>query len=143
MATTVELKDKQAQENKISICDMMKKNTSKIIRKAEGQIPSYAQIYSDYYKEYLHTVDDVFGTCYIAEKEFFDKMGFDQNMINVIDANWDSFTKGYENQLDLANNFLRTFVKTRIMTMKSFDNYIHLVMDSYAKSLSVFNSTIK
>ena len=139
MATMVELKDKQAQENKISICDMMKKNTSKIIRKAEGQIPSYAQIYSDYYKEYLHTVDDVFGTCYIAEKEFFDKMGFDQNMINVIDANWDSFTKGYENQLDLANNFLRTFVKTRIMTIKSFDNYFHLLMDSYAKSLSVKN----
>jgi len=139
MATTVELKDKQAQENKISICDMMKKNTSKIIRKAEGQIPSYAQIYSDYYKEYLHTVDDVFGTCYLAEKEFFDKMGLDQNMINVIDAYWDSFTKGYENQLDLVNNFLRTFVKTRIMTIKSFDNYFHLCMDSYAKSLSVKN----
>ncbi len=39
---------------KYSICDIMKGNTSVIIQKMESQIPVNFQIYSDMYKEYLH-----------------------------------------------------------------------------------------
>lgn len=53
-----------------SICDIMKSGTSEIIKKLEIQIPTYAQIYSDIYKEYLHTLDELYGVCYISEKDF-------------------------------------------------------------------------
>ncbi|TFH02755.1 MAG: hypothetical protein E4G77_01735, partial [Nitrosopumilus sp.] len=58
-------------EEKISVCDIMKTNTSKVIQKFESQIPSKFQQYSDLYTKFLHTLDDVYGTCYISDKEFF------------------------------------------------------------------------
>ena len=58
-------------EDSISICDLMKDHTSTVIKKAESQIPTYTQIFSDVYREYLHVIDDLYGTCYISEKEFF------------------------------------------------------------------------
>jgi len=66
---------KSNNQDKISACDVMKENTSKVIKKMESQIPSYVQEYSDLYTEYLHTFDDLFGTCYISEKQFFWQVG--------------------------------------------------------------------
>lgn len=65
-------------EKKLSICDIMKEDTSDILKKLESQIPPLFQGYSDLYTAYLHMYDDIFGTCYIAEKNFlsnaFNKM---------------------------------------------------------------------
>jgi len=69
---------KKIDESKISVCDVMKNNTSKSIKKLESQIPTLVQQYSDLYSAYLHSFDDIFGTCYIAEKEFFNKLGIDK-----------------------------------------------------------------
>ena len=139
-----------SQENKplqskstISACDIMKNNTSKIIRKMESQIPSYVQLYSDYYKEYLHSLDDIFGTCYIAQKEFFDKMAVDKNTLSLFDNYWNGLTKFYSSQIEMSTNFVRAFIKTRISAIKSWDQYVHFMMDSYARSLSKFNNTLQ
>ena len=51
------------QEEKLSICDIMKEDTSEVIKKMESQMPSQFQNYSDVYTEYLHMLDDIFGTC--------------------------------------------------------------------------------
>jgi len=125
---------------KISICDVMKDNTSKRIKKLESQIPSYFQEYSDLYTEYLHMFDDLFGTCYIAEKDFFDKLGFDQETLKTFDNYSKTLTNFYSSQIDMSTNFLRAYVKIRISAIKSYDKYLHLMMDSYAKTLSQFNS---
>ena len=50
-------------EGKISVCDIMKTNTSKVIQKFESKIPPRFQQYSDLYAAYLHTIDDLYGTC--------------------------------------------------------------------------------
>ncbi len=125
---------------KISMCDVMKDNTSKRIKKLESQIPSYFQEYSDLYTEYLHMFDDFFGTCYISEKEFFDNLGFDQETLKTFDNYSKTLTNFYSSQIDMSTNYLRDYVKMRISAIKSYDRYLHLMMDSYAKSLSQFNS---
>jgi len=127
-------------QDKISVCDVMKDNTSKVIKKMESQIPSYVQQYSDLYTEYLHTFDDLFGTCYISEKEFFDKLGFDQETLKTFDNYSKTLTNFYSLQIDMSTNFLRRYVKMRISAIKSYDKYLHVMMDSYAKMLSQFNS---
>ena len=43
---------------KISVCDIMNTNTSKIIQKIETQVPTKFQQFSDLYTAYLHTIDD-------------------------------------------------------------------------------------
>ncbi len=133
----------QSQSPNISVCDVMKKNTSQVIKKVESQLPSNLQLYSDLYAEYLHMFDDVFGTCYISEKQFFDKLGIDQSTIKTFDKNSSVLTNFYSSQIDLASNYLRTYVQMRISAIKSYDKYMHVMMDSYAKMLSQFNSTVK
>ena len=126
-------------EVKISVCDIMKNNTSKVIKKLEAQIPSSVQQYSDLYTTYLHTVDDIFGTCYIAEKELFDKLNLDQRVLREFQVFSNVLTKTYLNQIEMSAKYIETYVQIRKSSLKTYDNFMHIMMDSYAKTLSQFN----
>jgi len=131
------------QEEKLSICDIMKEDTSEVIKKMESKMPSLFQNYSDLYIEYLHMFDDIFGTCYIAEKEYFDKLNIDQGTLRQIKANSESMKNSYVENIDMAAKFFDEYVKMRISAIQSFDNYVHVMMESYAKMFSQFNKSIK
>ena len=132
----------KSKEKKISICDVMKSNTSKSIKKLESQIPSLVQQYSDLYSAYLHSFDDVFGTCYIAEKEFFDKLGIDDKTLKTFEEFSNIITRNHSTQVDAYANFLRSYVQMRISAIEAFDNHVHILMDSYSKILSQANSAM-
>jgi len=134
---------KPTEQDKISVCDVMKSKTSSVIRKMESQIPSYVQEYSDLYAEYLHTIDDLFGTCYISEKEFFDKLNIDQNTLKVFDNFWSFWEKTATSQIETSTNFMRANIQMRVSAIKSYDKYAHTIMDSYSKMLSQYNSAFK
>ena len=131
------------QEEKLSICDIMKEDTSEVIKKMESKMPSLFQNYSDLYTEYLHMFDDIFGTCYIAEKEYFDKLNIDQGTLRQIKANSELMKNSYVENIDMAAKFFDEYVKMRISAIQSFDNYVHVMMESYAKMFSQFNKSIK
>ena len=137
------MSQKQVTENKteakISVCDIMKNNTSKVIKKLEAQIPSSVQQYSDLYTTYLHTVDDIFGTCYIAEKELYDKLNLDQEVLREFQEFSNVLTKTYLDQIEMSAKYVDAYVQTRKSSLKVYDNFMHIMMDSYAKTLSQFN----
>jgi len=139
-------KDEQIQNRQegkhISICDVMKGNTSEVIQKLESNIPTLVQNYSELYTAYLHMFDDLFGTCYMAEKEFFDKLNIDQGILKEIKRNSDIMKNHYLNNIDMATKFFDTYVTMRTTAIKSFDNYAHTMMESYAKILSQFNQSM-
>lgn len=126
-------------KNVISICDIMKDNTAFLIKKIEFQIPTYVQLYSDLYTEYLRSLDNVFGTCYISQKEFFDKMGFDQKTLVSLKEYWNAITSTLLTQIEMSTNFQSFYIKTRIEAIKSFNRYIQISMENYARVLSQFN----
>ncbi len=134
---------KPTTQNKISVCDIMKNNTSKVIKKMEFQVPTYIQNYSDLYTAYLHAFDDIFGTCYIAEKQFFDKLGIDQKTLKTLENYSNSITDVCSSQIDASTKFLGTYVQLRTSAIESYDKYMHLVMDYYANALSQFNSALE
>ncbi len=134
---------KPTEQDKISVCDVMKSKTSSVIRKMESQIPSYVQEYSDLYAEYLHTIDDVFGTCYLSEKEFFDKLNIDQNTLKAFDNFWSFWEKTATSQIETSTNFMRANIQMRVSAIKSYDKYLHTMMDFYSKMLSQYNSAFK
>ena len=131
------------QEEKLSICDIMKDDTSEIIKKMESKMPSMFQNYSDLYTKYLHTFDDIFGTCYISEKEYFDKLNIDQGILRQIKANSESMKNNYVENIDMAAKLFDEHVKMRISAIQSFDNYAHVMMESYAKMLSQFTKSVE
>ena len=124
--------------NSISVCDIFKENTSKVIKKLEMEIPSHFQIYSDRYKEYFHVIDDIFGTCILSEKEFFDKMKIDKNLMKNIETYTNYFTGIGINQIENYDNCLKWYAQMRISGMKSYDQFVHTMMNSYSKALSNF-----
>jgi len=139
---TTETTEETSSQVDVSVCDIMKGNTSEIIKKMESQIPTYFQMHSDVYTEFLHTLDDLSGTCFITEKEFFDKLNFDQYTLKLFDSYWKNLTKMYSSQIDMSTNFLRAYSQIRISGIKLFDNYMHVMMESYAKMLSQYNSSL-
>lgn len=138
-------KDSESTElsEKISICDVMKEDTSEVIKKMESQIPILFQTYSDIYTQYLHSLDDIFGTCYIAEKEFFDKLNLDQSVLKQIKENSRIIKENYFKNIETSTKFFDQYAKTRMEAIKSFDTYMQTTMDSYAKILSQFNRFVK
>ncbi len=134
---------KPTEQDKISVCDVMKSKTSSVIRKMESQIPSYVQEYSDLYAEYLHTIDDLFGTCYISEKEFFDKLNIDQKTLKAFDNLWSFWEKTTTSQIEVSTNIMRANIHMRLSAIKSYDKDAHTVMDFYSKMLSQYNSAFK
>ena len=128
-------------KNKVSICDIMKNNTSEVIKKIESQAPSLTQKYSDLYMTYLHTIDDISGTCYISEKEFFDKLNIDQGILKEIEKFSSALTTIYLNQIEISSKYLDAYVQMRVSALKTYDNFMHVMMDSYAKTLSQFNNS--
>lgn len=134
-------KDSKDSNEKLSICDTFKKDTSEVIKKLESQTPLLFQNYSNLYTAYLHMWDDLFGTCYISEKEFFDKLNIDPSILKQIKSNSESIKKAYLENIEKNTKFLDEYTKMRISAIKSFDRYIHVMMESYAKYLSEFNKS--
>ena len=128
-------------ENKVSVCDIMKNNTSEIIKKIESKTPSLMQKYSDLYMQYLHTIDDIFGTCYISEKEFFDKLNLDQNVLKEVEKFSNSLTAISLNQIEASSKYLDAYMQMRVSALKTYDDFMHVMMDSYAKTLSQLNKS--
>jgi hypothetical protein len=137
----MEKKDLPSNNEKISICDIMKGNTSEIIQKLECQILSFVQNYSDLYTAYLHMFDDIFGTCYIAEKEYFDKLQIDPKVLKQLKEHTETLKQNSIESIEMFTKFFDAYAKMRISAVKSFDNYIHVMMDSYAKMLSNLNDS--
>jgi hypothetical protein len=135
--------ESSGEKNILSVCDVMKNNTSEIIQKMESKFSTYAQLYTDLYTKYLHSTDDLYGTCYISQKEFFDKLGMDNKAVQVFDAYWKSITKMTAQQIDMMANTLKMYVQFRIDTIDSYDKMIHTMMDYYARVGSQLNSFYK
>ena len=126
-------------KEKISVCNVMKDDTSKIIQKLESQIPYNFQQYSDLYGAYLNTLEDVFGTCYIAEKEFFDKLSIDQGVLSAYQKYSNMVTETCLNQIEMFSKLKDENIKMQISSLGTYNNFMHTMMESYAKFLSQFN----
>ena len=130
------------EDNNISFCDVLKTDTSKIIKKLESQVPLLFQNYSNLYAEYLHMWDDLFGTCYVSEKQFFDKLNIDPKLLKQIKENSEITKKNYLEIIDVNTKYWDEYFKMRISAIKSFDNFMHVMVESYAKTLSQFNKSV-
>ncbi|QLH03362.1 hypothetical protein C5F47_07285 [Nitrosopumilus cobalaminigenes] len=135
--------DINQKDNDISVCDVLKIDTSRIIKKLESQTPAIFQNYSNLYTQYLHMWDDLFGTCYISEKEFFDKLNIDPVILKQIKENSEVYTNNFLEFIDMNARFMEDYFKMRNSAIKSYDNFMHTVMESYAKTLSQFNKSNK
>ena len=116
---------KMRQIQKKSVCGVTKDNTLEVIQKLENEIPQIFQEYTELYIRYLHSIQDIFETCSLAEKQYFDKMEVDQNVLNIYDNYLKSVTKIFGSQMELSANFVRTYIQFRLSAVDAWDKYVH------------------
>jgi hypothetical protein len=127
------------QKSKISICDLTKNNTSEILQKMEYQIPVYLQGYTDLFTKYLHSFNTAFGTCRISEKQFFDKLGINHQVMEEMVEYW-NFAKNLTIiQIETYSKFVQDYIDFRISTIDSLDKSMTSAFEYYSKALSEFN----
>lgn len=132
-------KSTKPNESSISICDILKDRTSEIVKKMEYQLPLAMQQYSDLYTAYLHSFDNMFGTCYISQKEFFDKLNISQETLREFDNYLESLSKFYQNWIDLGSKYGQSYVEAKLSMLKSYDQFSHIAMNSFAQTWAKFN----
>ena len=113
----------------------MRDSTNQVIMKIEGLLPVYIESFTDLQSEGLRIARDFFGTCYIAEKEILDNMGVDQKAIESFDRYSKAITKTTIFEIDAMNSFQKTFAENIMSTMKSYDEYVKVMLSSYSKML--------
>ena len=120
----------------ISVCDIIYTNATNVIEKMESLLPTNMQMYSDFYTECLHSLQDLFGACYISENEILVKMGIDQKTIQSFDTYVKTITRSAIAQIEMSNNIQKTHLQTQILAIKTLDEYIRLTLDYYSRMLS-------
>ena len=119
----------------LSACDVMRDSTNEVIMKIESLLPSYIESFTDLQSEGLRIARDFFGTCYIAEKEILDNMGVDQKAVESFDRYSKAITKTTIFEIDAMNSFQKTFAENIMSAMKSYDDYVKIMLSSYSKML--------
>ena len=127
---------------KISLSDVMKTDSSKIIQKLESQIPLNFQESSLLYTSYLHTIDNIFGTFCVAEREFFDKLNIDQEHFLAFQKFSNFFANICLQQIDIYSKFRHANIQFQMSLLESYDGFFKSMIDSYAKFLPQFNQFI-
>jgi len=124
---------------RISICDLTKNNTSEILQKMEYQIPVYLQGYTDLFTKYLHSFNTTFGTCRISEKQFFDKLGINHQVMEEMVEYW-NFAKNLTIiQIETYSKFVQDYIDFRVSTIDSLDKSMASAFEYYSEALSEFN----
>ncbi len=127
--------EKNENTKTISACDIIYTNTNSIIEKMESLLPERMQLYSDFYTECLHSLQDLFGACYISENEM-SKIGMDQKTMQSFDRYTKAITKSIILQIDIMNNIQQTYFRAQISGVRIVDEYIRLMLDYYSKILA-------
>lgn len=122
----------------ISVCDIMHGNANNVIEKMESLLPINLQMYSDFYTECLHSMQDLFGACYISENEILSKLGINQKVLQSFGDYTKAFTSSAISQIEMANNIQKTLLQNQISAVKVSDEYIRLMLGYYAKTLDYY-----
>ncbi|MGI0073611.1 MAG: hypothetical protein ACREA3_07350 [Nitrosotalea sp.] len=127
---------KMIEKPRLSVCDIVHDGAADIIAKMQSLLPINMELYSDLYMECLNSFQDLFGTCYIAEKEIEDTIGIDQNLLENFDVTAKTYSKIAMAQIDMASNIQKAFLQSSISAVKTSDEYIRLMLDSYSRMVS-------
>jgi hypothetical protein len=132
--------DSSEQKTTVSIPSIMKDNTSEIIEKINSKIPTYVQLYSDLYKKYLRIASNFCNTSYLAQKEFFDKMGVNDAIPTMFDAYFESVKKTCLLQIDINENMIQSYIGQRLTVLDFYDQMMNRNITNFAKMFSMFNN---
>ena len=142
MSTSDVTKKKIVENKKIvepelnSISQILKNNTHEFTKKLESQLPLKIQQFSELYTAYLHSINNTFDSCTTCEKELFEKLGVDKELIKVFGEYTKAYADSMLQQMDYYAQFRKYSTDTQLSAVKSWDNFMTSMM---GYNLKIFN----
>ena len=111
-------------ESSTSVSEVMEKHTMEIMKKLESRIPLQIKSYSDFSREYMKLLEEIFDINYAMENKMFGNFGMDEKSIKLLDNYLEIGSKFYMSQIDMSNEFFKGYLNMRLSVMESYNKFL-------------------
>ena len=107
-----------------SVSEVMEKHTMEILKKMETRIPLQIKSFSDFSREYMKILEEIFDIDYALENKVFGNFGMDEKSIRSLDNYLEIGSKFYMSQIDMSNEFFKGYLNMRLSVMESYNRLL-------------------
>ena len=111
-------------ESSTSVSEVMEKHTMEVMKKLESHIPLQIKSYSDFSREYMKLVEEIFDIDYAIENKVFGNFGMDEKSIKLLDDYLEMGSKFYMSSIDMSNEFFKEYLNMRLSVMESYNKLL-------------------
>jgi len=102
----------------------MEKHTMKVMQKLESRIPLQIKSFSDFSREYMKLLEEIFDIDYTLENKIFGNFGMDEKSIKLLDNYLEIGSKFYASQIDISNELFSRYLNMRLSMMESYNKFL-------------------
>ena len=107
-----------------SVSETLEKHTMEIMKKLESRIPLQIKSFSDFSREYMKLLEEIFDIDYALENKIFGNFGMDEKSIKLLDDYLEMGSKFYMSQIDMSNEFFKGYLNMRLSVMESYNKFL-------------------
>ncbi|MGH1565914.1 MAG: hypothetical protein ACRBB5_00445 [Nitrosopumilus sp.] len=107
-----------------SVSETLEKHTMEVIKKLETRIPLQIKSFSDFSREYMKLLEEIYDIDYTLENKIFGNFGMDEKSIKILDNYLDVGSKFYMSQIDISNEFFKGYLSMRLSMMESYNKFL-------------------
>ena len=95
-----------------------------VMKKLESRIPLQIKSFSDFSREYMKLLEEIFDIDYALENKIFGNFGMDEKSIKLLDDYLEMGSKFYMSQIDMSNEFFKGYLNMRLSVMESYNKFL-------------------
>jgi len=107
-----------------SVSETLEKHTMEIMKKLEYRIPLQIKSFSDFSREYMKLLEEIFDIDYALENKIFGNFGMDEKSVKLLDDYLEMGSKFYMSQIDMSNEFFKGYLNMRLSVMESYNRFL-------------------
>ena len=111
-------------ESSASVSEVMEKHTMEIMKKLESRIPLQIKSYSDFSREYMKLLEEIFDIDYALENKIFGNFGMDEKSVKLLDDYLERGSRFCTSQIDMSNEFFKGYLDMRLSAMESYNKFL-------------------
>ena len=108
----------------LSVSETLEKHTMKVMQKLESRIPLQIKSFSDFSREYMKLLEEIYDIDYTLENKMFGNFGMDKKSIKILDNYLEIGSNFYMSQIDMSNEFFKGHLNMRLSMMESYNKFL-------------------
>ena len=113
-----------SESSSLSVSETLEKHTMKVMQKLESRIPLQIKSYSDFSREYMKLLEEIYDIDYALENKIFGNFGMDQKSIKLLDNYLNIGSTFFASQIDMSNEIFKGYLNMRLSMMESYNKFL-------------------